>query len=127
MIAKSVNHISFAVRSLERSRDFYEGLLGLEQIERPDFGIPGIWYGAGNAQVHLIEVPEDAEVGSPAPDLTPLANHQAFTISDYTKTLEVLKSRGVGVLETSAENGQLFIQDPDGNVIELIAEGARPR
>jgi len=127
MIAKSVNHISFAVRNLERAQGFYEGVLGLEQIERPDFGFPGAWYGAGNAQVHLIEVPDGTDIGAPPTGLTPLANHQAFTVADYAQTLATLKSRGVEVLETSPENGQLFVRDPDGYVIELIAEGARPR
>ena len=125
MIAKSVNHISFAVRDLERAQTFYEGVLGLEQIERPDFGIPGAWYGAGNSQVHLIEVPAGVDVGTPPPGLSPLANHQAFAIEDYAKTLETLRDRGVEVLETTPENGQLFVRDPDGYVIELIVEGAR--
>ncbi len=127
MIAKSVNHISFAVRNLERAQGFYEGVLGLEQIERPDFGIPGTWYAAGNAQVHLIEVPDGTDIGAPPPGLTPLANHQAFAIEDYVETLERLKTRGIEVLETTPENGQLFVRDPDGYVIELIVEGARDR
>ena len=127
MIAKSVNHIIFAVRNLERAQSFYEGVLGLEQIERPDFGIPGTWYGAGNAQVHLIEVPDGTDIGTPPPGLIPLANHQAFTVADYTETLAALNSHGIEVFETSPENGQLFVRDPDGYVIELIAEGARPR
>ena len=127
MVAKSVNHISFAVRNLERAQGFYEGVLGLEQIERPDFGIPGTWYGAGNAQVHLIEVPDGTDIGAPPPGLTPLANHQAFAIEDYVETLERLKARGIEVLETTPENGQLFVRDPDGYVIELIVEGARDR
>ena len=127
MIAKSVNHISFAVRNLERAQGFYEGVLGLEQIERPDFGIPGTWYAAGNAQVHLIEVPDGTDIGAPPPGLTPLANHQAFAIEDYVETLERLKTRGIEVLETTPENGQLFVGDPDGYVIELIVEGARDR
>ena len=125
MLAKSVNHISFAVRDLERSRGFYEGVLGLRQIDRPDFGIPGVWYRAGNAEVHLIAIPEGVQVGAPPEGLTPLANHQAFAIEDYAKALDELHSRGIEVLETSPENGQLFLRDPDGNVIELIVEGAR--
>lgn len=125
MLARSVNHISFAVRDLERARGFYEGVLGLEPIERPEFGIPGTWYGTGNAEVHLIAVPEGVDIGAPPGSLSPLANHQAFAVEDYAKTLEQLQRHGVEVLETSPENGQLFIRDPDGNVIELIVEGLR--
>ena len=111
MIVKSVHHISFAVRDLAKSLEFYQGLLGLEPIERPNLGIAGAWLAAGNGQVHLIQTP---------PGLSPLANHDAFAIEDYAATLASLKARGLEVLETSPEQGQLWIRDPDGNVIELI-------
>lgn len=120
MIVKSVHHISFAVRDLAKSLDFYQGLLGLEPVERPDFGIPGAWLAAGNGQVHLIQTPPGVEVGEPPPGLSPLANHEAFAIEDYAATLAALEARGVEVLSTSPEQGQLWIRDPDGNVIELI-------
>ena len=124
-LAKSVHHLSFAVRDLEKSREFYEGLLGLEPVERPDIGLPGAWYAAGIGQVHLIQLPEGVEVGSPVSSLTPLANHSAFAIDDYEATLARLHERGVEVFETKAEIGQLWIRDPDGNVIELIDPRAR--
>ena len=120
MIARSVHHISFAVRDLEASRRFYEGVLGLETIARPDLGIAGVWYGAGEAEVHLIELPDGVDAGRGPEKLSPLANHQAFAIDDYEKTLGFLKERGLEVLSTSPENGQMWIADPDGHVIELI-------
>jgi len=121
MIAKSVHHISFSVSDLERSRRFYEDVLGLAEIPRPDLGLPGAWYRAGDSEVHLIARPPGAEVGSPPDSLSPLANHQAFGIDDYEKCLEQLNTQGVEVLSTSPERGQMWIRDPDGNVIELIA------
>ena len=121
MIARSVHHISFAVRDLARSQHLYEEILGHELIERPDLGLPGVWYRAGNAEIHLIATPEGVDVGSAPPNLTPLANHQAFAVDDYAKTLDFLEAREVEVLRTTPEAGQLWIRDPDGNVIELIA------
>ena len=56
---------------------------------------------------------------------TPLANHSAFAIDDYAATLARLKARRVEVLETNAERGQLWVRDPDGNVLELIVAAAR--
>ncbi len=120
MLAKSVHHISFAVRDLEKSRAFYQDLLGLEPIDRPEMGLLGAWYAAGNSQVHLIKTPEGVKVGTPPESLTPLANHSAFAIEDYAATLEYLKERRAEILETKPEIGQLWIRDPDGNVIELI-------
>jgi catechol 2,3-dioxygenase-like lactoylglutathione lyase family enzyme len=123
MIASGVHHLSFAVSDLERSRRFYEGVLGLETIERPDLGLPGAWYGAGNAEIHLIQTPDGADVGTRPASITPLANHNAFAVSDYQATVDHFKRAGVDVLETSAERGQLWVRDPDGNVLEFIAAG----
>jgi glyoxylase I family protein len=120
MIARGVHHVSYSVSDLERSRRFYEDILGLEEIERPEMGLPGAWYGAGNAEVHLIGVPEGVDVGTRPASITPLANHQAFEIDDYAKTLEFLEARGVEVLKIGPERGQMWIRDPDGNIIELI-------
>lgn len=126
MIAKSVDHISFSVTDLERSRRFYEDVLGLVEIPRPDMGrLAGAWYRAGDSQVHLVARPEGVDVGASPGGLNPLANHQAFGIDDYEKCLEFIESRGIDVLETSPEQGQMWIRDPDGNVIELIVSGSR--
>lgn len=116
--ARGVHHVSFTVSDLDRSRSFYEGVLGLEPVPRPDLGFPGAWYRAGAAEVHLLGAP-----GAAAPaarPLTPLANHAAFAIEDYDQTVARLRARGLDIVETSASRGQLWVQDPDGNVIELI-------
>ena len=123
MIAKNINHISFAVRNLEASLHFYRDILGLEVVPRPPMGIPGAWLGAGDSQVHLIGVPEGADVGAPPNALTPLACHQAFAVEDYQKTVDHLKANELEVMETSPERGQLWVKDPDGHIIEFIVPG----
>jgi len=121
MIARALNHVSFPVRDLERSLRFYRDLLGLVPIPRPDFGFPGAWLAAGDAQVHLIEVTDDVPVGSPPPSLNPLAGHTAFAVRDYAAAVAALEAAGVEILPTSEQMGQLWLKDPDGHVIELIA------
>ncbi|MGH7341883.1 MAG: VOC family protein [Candidatus Rokuibacteriota bacterium] len=123
MIVKRAHHVSFGVSDLERARAFYGDLLGLEEIERPDFGIPGAWFQAGDAQVHLIAQPEGFAGGTPPPALNPLADHAAFEIDDYEKVLSELRTRGIEVLATSPRVGQMWIRDPDGHIIELIRPG----
>jgi len=122
MIPTRAHHVAFSVQDLERSRRFYEGVLELEPLPRPDFGIAGMWYRAGDVQVHLIARPEGAAAPAPAGAMSPIANHVAFGIDDYAKTLEQLRARGAEVLEMRPGIGpQMWIQDPDGNVIELTA------
>ena len=123
MIVVSVHHISFSVTDLERSRRFYEDVLGLVEIPRPNMGLAGAWYRAGHSEVHLIARPDGVDVGTSPGGLSPLANHQAFDVDDYEKCLEFIESRGIDVLKTSPERGQMWIRDPDGNVIELITAG----
>jgi glyoxylase I family protein len=125
MLARTVNHVSFPVRDLERSLAFYRDFLGLEAIPRPNFGFPGAWLGTGNAQIHLIVTPDGMEVDRPPPSLNPLASHLAFTVADYDATLARVRELGFEVLETGRDNGQMWVRDPDGHVIELIADGAR--
>jgi len=124
MIPTRIHHISFSVSDLDRSRRFYEGVLGLEPIARPEMGLAGAWYRAGDSEVHLIVAPDGVDVGSTPEKINPLANHQAFGIDDYQQTLDALKSKGVEVLETNPGLGQMWVGDPDGNVIELIARDA---
>ena len=124
MLARRLGHVSFAVRDLTRSLAFYRDLLGLEPIARPDFGFPGAWLAAGDVQVHLIEVPGGTDVGSPSPTLTPIANHTAFVVANHADTVARLQALGLDVVDGGAM-GQSWVQDPDGNVIEFIAEGAR--
>ena len=124
-IARSVNHVSFPVRDLASSLGFYQDLLGLESLPRPDFGVAGAWLSAGNAQIHLIVTPEGMHVDQPPPTLNPAASHLAFTVDDYGATLTRLKEGGREVLETNPEFGQMWVRDPDGHVIELIDAKAR--
>ena len=116
----SAHHMSFPVNNLERSRQFYEGVLGLRSIPRPEMGsIAGIWYGAGDCEVHLIETPSGLDVGSAPPALNPLARHAAFAVADYDETLAHMRSHDLEVVESRA-GGQMWVHDPDGHIIELI-------
>lgn len=120
-IARGMSHVSFPVRDLERSLGFYRDVLGFAPIPRPDLGVSGAWLQAGDAQVHLIQRFEGMSIGEPPPSINPAAQHVAFTIADYDGALTALRARGLDVLETNAELGQMWVQDPDGHVIELNA------
>lgn len=119
-ITPRAHHMSFPIADLDRSRAFYEGVLGFEEIPRPDFPFRGAWYRAGDCEVHLIEVPDGADVGSTPAGTNPIARHAAFAVDDYAACAEHLRAHGLEVLETSAEVGQMWVRDPDGHVLEFI-------
>ena len=51
----SIHHVSLNVRDLEQSRTFYREMLGLSEIQRPNFSFPGAWFAVGALQhLHLI-------------------------------------------------------------------------
>lgn len=125
-IQAAAHHMSFPVSDLERSRAFYEGVLGLETIPRPDMGaLRGVWYAAGPCEVHLIETPAGADVGPTPPSLNPMARHAAFAVADYDETLAHLQAHALEVVE-SRRAGQMWVRDPDGHIIELIVPGRIP-
>jgi glyoxylase I family protein len=121
MIARGMSHVSFPVRDLARSLAFYRDLLGFTEQPRPDLGIPGAWLRAGDAEVHLIAGVEGLPLGEPPPTLNPAAQHIAFRIDDYQAAADRLRAHDLPVLEAGPTAGQMWVQDPDGHVIELIA------
>ena len=125
MIARGLHHASFPVSNLERSKDFYGRVLGLESIERPPLPFPGAWYRAGECEVHVIVPFEGVDVGRPPESINPFAVHTAFAIEDYASVRDRLAGEGLSVLETGEDAGQMWVSDPDGNVIELIVARRR--
>ncbi len=125
MITRRAHHVSLTVGDIERSRAFFGDLLGLEEVERPDFGFPGAWYQAGDIQLHLIVAPPSVDVGQLPAQRTPNAGPQAFEIEDYDAVQAKLEAAGFDVMGLGANVGQLFVQDPDGNALEFIRPGGQ--
>ena len=116
MRMRSLNHTSVRITDLERSRGFYESLLGLRPAPRPDLGFPGAWYEVGTSQVHLIQSPKMMD------GIDPTDPHFALEVEDLSEVKRTLDARGVAYVEFGGS--QLWVRDPDGNVVE-ICEAAR--
>ena len=55
MPAVSLNHYTILVQDLERTKDFYEDIVGLKSGDRPPLNFDGYWlYCGGEPVVHLI-------------------------------------------------------------------------
>jgi glyoxylase I family protein len=107
-----LHHTSIRVADVARSRAFYERLLGLRNIERPDFGVPGNWYGIGAGQLHLIEAQSMGNGG-----IDPSGPHFAIEVADLDAARRDLAAAGLEVLDPGGN--QLWIRDPDGYTVEL--------
>lgn len=133
----TLNHFSVRTLDLEGTRDFYQRVLGLTVGPRPDFPFPGAWLYRGdhgdvaNAVVHLIGMdPKDPQglkdyLGDRDPSAlrgTGAVDHVAFFATGLAAMLEHLRKQGVAVRERTVPNiglHQLFLQDPNGVVVEL--------
>ena len=112
-----LHHAGFLVSDIERSVVFYEGILGLRPLPRPDFGFPGRWYDLGDQQLHLMQ----SEIIPGQTNQPNFDRHVALSVSDIEGAAEELERAGIFVARGSGRAGrpQLFIRDPDGNMIEL--------
>jgi len=136
-MALTLNHFSIRTMDLDRTRDFYERVLGLTVGPRPDFPFPGLWMYRGehgdvaNAVVHIIGMdPNDPEglkryLGDR--DLSSLQgsgalDHVAFFADGLSDMLAHLNAIGVVPRERTVPSiglHQLFLDDPNGVVVEL--------
>lgn len=123
----SIDHVTLVVADLDRSREFYAGLLGMEEKPRPDFGFPGAWFEAGNTQIHLNIESDDAGTAGLTYNAQKItrALHVAFTVDDATAAAEYLRECGVEIIAgpRNRPDGavQLYILDPDGHQIEITS------
>ena len=118
----TVHHVSFRVTDLAAALEFYEGVLGCRRVDRPDDKMPvaGAWLEAGATQVHLVVAPATDLTGYPPTGLIGAANHVAFHVDDLDAAQAAFEERGFPV-RRGAFLPQFFVQDPDGNLIELTS------
>jgi len=113
---KGFSHSAVRISDADKAIAFYENVLGLKKLPRPNFPFGGAWYGVGANAIHLIS----SENRGRKPD--PLGAHIALDVEDFDETKKSLKEMGIEFLEAPSNMGagrQLWILDPDGNTVEL--------
>jgi len=124
---KTLDHATLVVADLERSRAFYAGLLGMQEVPRPDFGFPGLWFQAGSTQIHLNVASEEAGTAGLTYNASSItrALHLAFEVDDANASADILREHGVEIIAgpRNRPDGawQLYILDPDGHQIEITS------
>jgi catechol 2,3-dioxygenase-like lactoylglutathione lyase family enzyme len=118
-------HVNILTCDVDRSVAFYTDVLGFSILPRPDFGgFPGAWLEQGTTQIHLSKTDRMPErVGLP---------HFALMVplDAFDDTVDALEARGVQWFAPPSSREDFgktvraaFLEDPDGNVIELTNAG----
>jgi catechol 2,3-dioxygenase-like lactoylglutathione lyase family enzyme len=117
MQTTQLNHVALHVKDVPVSGRFYEKVLRLSTIPRPDFPFPGAWYRLGDDQeLHLIGGREEPVVANSRGTHFALA---VTSIQEAAAHLDELSVPYEGIRTRPDGAFQIYIQDPDGHVIEL--------
>ena len=117
-----LHHVSVLVKDTAHALDFYQGVLGLPvNPDRPDLGYPGAWLQLGEAQIHLLELPNPDPVAD-RPAHGGRDRHLALSVPAFEDVLQRLEADGVVVSRSRSGRAAAFCRDPDGNAVELIAQ-----
>jgi catechol 2,3-dioxygenase-like lactoylglutathione lyase family enzyme len=135
-----MNHTGFVVKDLEKTIEFYRDVIGLELTKKVELdGGPiddVVGYRGANLLIALLSVGDGHSLEliqyiSPPGSERPTdernahgATHLAFDVDDIEQTFERLVSRGAHRLnppiKVRAGVKCCYLQDPDGNWIELL-------
>jgi glyoxylase I family protein len=114
-----LHHASLVVSNTATSLEFYSGVLGLEQTDRPDLGFPGAWLKLGEQQIHLLELTSvDPTTGRPAHGGRD--RHVALSTANVDLVRAALDEAGWAYTLSISGRRALFCRDPDGNAIEIL-------
>ena len=110
-------HAAILVSELEKADYFYGTILEIPQAER-SLNFPGTWYQLGDCQIHLIRA------SAVIPDLVNNEKwgrnrHLAFSVDNLEEFKQKLSDNNCTFQMSSSGRAALFVQDPDGNIIEL--------
>lgn len=113
----NIHHVQITVpeAELNAARDFYLGVLGLQETYRPvEFDTLGFWVKLGNADMH-VGVEEDV-------DRRKTRSHIAYQVDDLEAWRAHLHARGIETDNPVQFAGHLRFQfhDPFGNYVEMI-------
>jgi lactoylglutathione lyase len=132
------NHVGLCVADRERSRRFYEGLLGFEfwwelavpdegaepllQLPKP-LGVHATYLVRDGFVLELIDYSEREVHAGPERVMDQVGlTHISFSVSDLGGVLERVKEFGGVVVDGTVSEQSAMIRDPDGQLLELLPD-----
>lgn len=121
-----LDHFNIRTRDLNSTVHFYQDIMGLEKGPRPNFAFPGAWmYSEGKAVVHIVDISKTDEPQKPD---SGVVHHVAFVSRGFDGMKQRLASKGMPFDARQVPGGelwQIFVNDPNGVMIELNYEAAK--
>ncbi|TWU25978.1 VOC family protein [Bythopirellula polymerisocia] len=116
-----MDHVALLSTDPARGERFYCDVLGFHAVPRPSFSFDGRWlvHEEVGVMLHLIHRADHKPSGE---GFDTLNGHFAIGCPDIDGAVAVLKSHGVEFVEKKLPDygyRQLFLRDPDGNLLEL--------
>lgn len=123
--AAKIGHVHLKVADLDRSIDFYSGILGFEVMQRS--GPQAAFLSAGGYHHHIGLNTWESAGGTPPPAGHTGLYHTAFLYPDRAQLADALRRvLDAGVKITgSADHGvseAVYFNDPDGNGVEIYRD-----
>lgn len=117
-----MRHIALNVKDVERSKAFYQDVLGMEVVWQPDPQNAYLSSGTDNLALH--QTPDDR-----APAATSSLDHLGFIVSDVDRVQELeaeFRARQVTIIKPFKRHrdgsASFYCADPDGVVIQMLYE-----
>ena len=115
-----LDHISIIVRDAELSLQFYQNLLGLECLPRPDLGFPGYWLDLYEGQsIHVMQL-NNPNSNTVRPEHGGRDYHFALRVDSIEGYAEKLKQMNASFTLSKSGRKALFAKDLDNNAFELF-------
>lgn len=132
------NHIGLCVSDRARSRRFYEGLLGFQfwwELEPPDdgthrllqlekpVGLHATYLIRDRLVLELLDYSQREVRKGPERVMDDVGlTHLSLSVSDLAAVLTMVDGFGGSVIDATVSEQSAMIRDPDGQLIELLAD-----
>ncbi len=122
---RSLDHVTIVVKNLEATRRFYAETLGMDEVPRPGFSFAGQWFQAGATLIHTILEFEGSGRAGSAACANSRGHHFAFLVDDCHEAARRIAELGLPFVSPPKQRPdgaiQLFVNDPDGHLVELCS------